>query len=64
LYVMQFFKLFMPRKLPSLVSEKYNWSENSALDYARQVVSYYLAFAPKSEAVKYMDYRATLRLQK
>ena len=26
------FKLFMPRKLPSLVSEKYNWSENSALD--------------------------------
>ena len=25
------------------------------------MVSYYLAFAPKSEAVKYMDYRATLR---
>jgi len=24
------------------------------------VVSYYRAFAPKSEAVKYMDYRATL----
>ena len=26
------------------------------------MVSYYLAFAPKSEAVKYMDYRATLKL--
>ena len=24
------------------------------------MVSYYRAFAPKSEAVKYMDYRATL----
>ena len=25
------------------------------------MVSYYRAFAPKSEAVNYMDYRATLR---
>ena len=26
------------------------------------MVSYYRAFAPKSEAVKYMDYRATLNM--
>ena len=26
------------------------------------MVSYYRAFAPKSEAVKYMDYRATLKI--